>query len=114
MELLGYVKETNEVCYRCEICNKTGVINIQENPIFKSFNEFMCILNDGDKIICEQCGNTHISENPLIQNNESEEVRCPKCHSTQIQLMKRGWKLTTGFLGSSKVERVCLNCKHKF
>jgi DNA-directed RNA polymerase subunit RPC12/RpoP len=44
----------------------------------------------------------------------ADQVKCPKCGSTQIQLMKRGWKLTTGLIGANKVERVCMNCKHKF
>ena len=50
------------------------------------------------------------------QNNNYNEnvIKCPKCGSTQIQLMKRGWKITTGFLGSSKNERVCIACKHRF
>ena len=47
-------------------------------------------------------------------SNMAGEVKCPKCGSTQIQLMKRGWKITTGMLGANKVERVCMNCKHKF
>lgn len=42
------------------------------------------------------------------------QVKCPKCGSTQIEIKKRGWKITTGFLGSSKNERVCVNCLHKF
>lgn len=44
----------------------------------------------------------------------SNTVHCPYCGSTNIQIMKRGWKVTTGFLGSSKNERVCVNCMKKF
>lgn len=47
-------------------------------------------------------------------HDEDGNIICPVCSSKQIQLMKRGWKFTTGFLGSSKVERVCMSCKHKF
>lgn len=54
----------------------------------------------------------NMHSNAVTKNNG--EVKCPKCKSTQVQLMKRGWKLTTGFLGSSKNERVCVACKHKF
>jgi len=56
--------------------------------------------------------NVHFQKSTI--GNSTTEVHCPKCGSTQIQLMKRGWKVTTGFLGSSKNERVCMNCKHKF
>ena len=82
MELIVYVKETHEVCYKCEVCSKVDIINIKEKP--------------------------------LIIDDEEDLIQCPKCHSTQIQLMKRGWKITTGFINSSKPERACMRCKHKF
>ncbi len=42
------------------------------------------------------------------------KVVCPNCGSTNIQIVKRGWKVTTGFIGSGKNERVCVNCMKKF
>lgn len=41
------------------------------------------------------------------------QVKCPKCGSTQIQMVPRKWSLLTGFL-TNKVDRVCMNCKCKF
>jgi Uncharacterized protein conserved in archaea len=41
-------------------------------------------------------------------------TRCPRCGSTNIQIVKRGWRITTGFIGSGKNERVCVNCMKKF
>lgn len=49
-----------------------------------------------------------------IQVDSEDRVLCPKCHSQEIQLMKRGWKITTGFIGSSRNIRVCKSCLHKF
>lgn len=40
-------------------------------------------------------------------------VHCPKCGSSQIQMVPRKWSFFTGFL-TSKVDRVCVNCKHRF
>lgn len=40
-------------------------------------------------------------------------VKCPKCGSTQIQLVNKKWSATSGFL-TNKVNRVCVSCKHKF
>ena len=53
-----------------------------------------------------------IDENTTVLDNSV--VRCPKCGSTQIQLSKRGWSLATGLIGSSRNERVCMNCLYKF
>ncbi len=55
----------------------------------------------------------------IIENSHKDyvptdnSVKCPKCGSTQIQVVPRRWSLATGFL-TNKVDRVCLNCKHKF
>lgn len=41
-------------------------------------------------------------------------VKCTKCGSTQVHAEKRGWKLTTGFIGSGKIFITCLKCGNKF
>lgn len=44
---------------------------------------------------------------------EEKQVKCPKCGSAQIQMIPRKWSLLTGFF-TNKVDRVCMNCKHRF
>lgn len=41
-------------------------------------------------------------------------LRCPRCGSTQVQTAKRGWKWTTGMIGSDKVTATCQQCGSKF
>lgn len=41
------------------------------------------------------------------------EGKCPRCHSSNIQLVPRKWSVWTGFR-TNKVDRVCVNCKHRF
>ena len=43
----------------------------------------------------------------------SSPVKCPKCGSTQIQMVQRKWTPIMGIF-TNKVDRVCMNCKHKF
>lgn len=38
---------------------------------------------------------------------------CPKCGSTNIQVVPRKWSLLTGVF-TNKIDRVCANCKSKF
>ena len=44
----------------------------------------------------------------------ANNIKCPHCGCTHYTIMHRGWKITTGFLGSSKPIRVCDNCMKKF
>lgn len=52
-------------------------------------------------------GNTYSSY------TSSSQVRCPKCGSTNIQMVNRKWSPLTGFM-INKVDRVCVNCKNRF
>ena len=54
-----------------------------------------------------------IIENNKKNSSNKNEVKCPWCGSTQIQMVPRKWSLLTGFL-TNKVDRVCVNCKKKF
>lgn len=42
-----------------------------------------------------------------------DQLRCPRCGSSQVHAGNRGWKWTTGFIGSGKVALTCLNCGKK-
>lgn len=48
------------------------------------------------------------------QKLEANKVSCPKCGCTQISANRRGWKITTGFLGSSKIINTCMNCGYEW
>jgi len=41
-------------------------------------------------------------------------LKCPRCGSTQVQTAKRGWKWTTGMIGSGNTVATCLQCGNKF
>lgn len=46
-------------------------------------------------------------------NEEATTPKCPSCGSTSIHVVPRKWSVLTGFL-TNKVDRVCVNCKHKW
>lgn len=45
-------------------------------------------------------------------SNRSNQVRCPKCGSTQITAGARGVNAVWGFIGASKTVNRCMNCGH--
>ena len=48
------------------------------------------------------------------EERESNQVRCPKCGSTQIGVTNRGYSLLSGFIGSGSARNVCQNCGYKW
>ena len=48
------------------------------------------------------------------QEQESNQVHCPKCGSTQITTGQRGYSLFSGFLGSNKTVNRCANCGYSW
>lgn len=53
------------------------------------------------------------------QEKEQEEksknqIRCPRCKSTSIQTINRGYSFWTGFLGSGSPRNICQKCGYKW
>ena len=44
----------------------------------------------------------------------NSKVHCPKCDSTAIQTINRGYSFWTGFLGSGSPSNVCQKCGYKW
>ena len=82
--------------------------------IFRNLNE--SVLKDAKYVLAEdkpKPSNLAIKEELQKKSSTDNSIKCPKCGSTQIQAVPRKWSLTTGLL-TNQVDRVCLNCKHKF
>lgn len=47
-------------------------------------------------------------------SNNNGQIHCSKCGSVQIHSEKRGWRVTTGLIGSSQIMITCLQCGHKW
>ncbi len=59
----------------------------------------------------------HAIHNSSIPSNivTSPKIpKCPKCGSTSIATINRGYSIVWGFLGSGKPVNVCQSCGHKF
>ena len=48
------------------------------------------------------------------EEQAANQVKCPKCGSTQITTGQRGYSLITGFLGSNKTVNRCAKCGYKW
>ncbi len=42
------------------------------------------------------------------------KIRCPKCGSTNVSTINRGYSMVTGFVGSGQARNVCQNCGYKW
>ena len=54
-----------------------------------------------------------LPNSPLVNDSSPEKVFCPRCRSTDIQLVPRKFSLLTGF-ATNKFDRMCVRCKKKF
>lgn len=57
-----------------------------------------------------------VNHETLAEEEERERntVKCPKCGSTAVQTVNRGYSFWTGFIGSSSPRNVCQKCGHKW
>lgn len=49
-----------------------------------------------------------------VAGTNPQGLKCPRCGSTQVQTVKRGWKWTTGMIGSGNMVATCMQCGNKF
>lgn len=54
-----------------------------------------------------------LPNSPLVNDSSPEKVRCPRCRSTEIQLVPRKFSLLTGF-ATNKFDRMCVRCQKRF
>ena len=56
---------------------------------------------------------TYIPDAFVYKQESEDKVRCPRCRSTEIQILPRKFSLLSGF-ATNKFDRVCVRCKHRF
>lgn len=56
----------------------------------------------------------HDTEPEVSHAYAEPQIRCPKCGSTNISTINRGYSLVTGFVGSGSARNVCQNCGYKW
>ena len=65
-------------------------------------------IEDAERQLKEVCPNS-----PLFKTAPSKQIRCPRCFSTDFQLVPKKFSLLTGF-ATNRVDRVCVKCMKKF
>ena len=48
------------------------------------------------------------------EEKSKNQIHCPRCKSTSIQTINRGYSFWTGFLGSGSPRNVCQKCGYKW
>ena len=116
--LLGYDNIVN--CPYCQ--NPVKDIGVTSEDFFtiraaSNYNrqllEAMVALREKDIIEYELKMSQFRTQVAQMQTTQQQNVlTCPKCGSTNVTTGARGWKWTTGFIGSSKTVNRCGNCGH--
>ena len=133
----GYYHNVIAECYECafEKCEHrkdngdyslvdVGISDEDFNTIVrtsddKSFIDAMIELKTKDPIEYQlkmsqfKASLAQVQEHQKSQTEEDNKVHCPKCNSTNIQIVPRKWSLLTGIF-TNKTDRVCVNCKYKW
>ncbi len=65
-------------------------------------------IEDAKRQLKEVCPNS-----PFFKTTPSKQIRCPRCFSTDFQLVPKKFSLLTGF-ATNRVDRVCVKCMKRF
>lgn len=97
-----------------------------DNLLKGSFTlQFSCMAKNGEQALIEfECQSNEdferlynvfksVIKRKAEMKSLAPETRCPKCGSTNIQVVRKNWSLLAG-LATNAVDRVCVNCKYKW
>ena len=92
---------------------------LRDNKVSLEFIDAMVELKDKDIIEFEtkmaqfRVSAAQIKAAEEKAKEEANKPKCPKCKSTNIQIVPRKWSFWTGVF-TNKTDRVCANCKYKW
>ena len=118
------INKFNNVCPMCHEKNsyiEEYIMDIKRISNDSDFIQAMTKLHDEDPIeyqlkMSQFKANLKQQESQQKEQEESvqNQIHCPKCNSTSIQTINRGYSFWTGFLGSGSPRNVCQKCGYKW
>lgn len=125
--ICGYIRETDNQNEECPLCHATKwgdyyLIKLQKiNPDEKFISSMMQLRHNDPiefQIKMKQLGIPNLAEIKQARldwkQKSANVIRCPKCGSTAISTVNRGFSIVTGFIGSGSPRNVCQKCGHKW
>lgn len=103
----------DEICSQLESTNKESVEEyVRQLYVYSddNFNENAMVNREDDKNISDQID---YYEDIIINEYNEDSCKCPKCNSSNIQIVPRKWSIITGIF-TNKTDRVCVNCMYKW
>jgi len=103
----------DEICSQLESTNKESVEEyVRQLYVYSddNFNENTMSDREDNKNISDQID---YFENIIINGYNESSCKCPKCNSSNIQIVPRKWSIITGIF-TNKTDRVCVNCMYKW
>lgn len=87
----------------------------QHGDVFFLIKEFKAPPRDssGSSERAKEILRTYVPDAFVYTQAPEDVVRCPRCRSTEIQLVPRKFSLLTGF-ATNKVDRMCVRCGKRF
>lgn len=102
----------DEICSQSELSYKDDIEEyVRQLYVYSDdrFNEKIMSNREEDKNISDQID---YYEDLILNDDNEDDCKCPKCGSTNIQIVPRKWSLLTGIF-TNATDRVCINCKYK-
>lgn len=125
--ICGYIRETDDQKEECPLCHATKwgdyyLIKLQKINPDENFISSMMQLRQNDpiefQIKMKQLGIPNLAEVKQARlewiQKSANVIRCPKCGSTSISTVNRGFSIITGFIGSGSPRNVCQKCGYKW
>lgn len=122
------ISDKSDVCIHCGYPVKKDIIKnryeqLSKEPCPKCNNLSWVAFENCGELFCCKCGffhivdqesyNKHKQQKQIQSQQEANKPKCPRCGSTEIQIVRKNWSIWSGFR-TNDTERVCVKCKRKW
>lgn len=113
----------------CKVCRKCGS-DIIKTPLIVEEYAYITLISEDREFIDAMIElkkkdiiefktkvaqfKAQVDEKEYRERQRKNQPRCPKCGSTSLATVNKGYSFWTGFLGSGKPMNVCQSCGHKW
>lgn len=115
--------DSESYCRKCKKITRDKLVTMHfnNNGVDEQIESVNCVdcntrkPNASAELILKKRAERQAKLQQTISVNKTNGIACcPKCGSTSIKAVNRGYSLLSGFIGSGKTMNYCMNCGHKW
>lgn len=112
LKLISLTEDEMSVLKKCKVSSELvdAMVELKDKDIIEFETKMAQFRASAAQI---KAAREEAKKTKALAEEEANKPKCPRCKSTNIQIIPRKWSFWAGVF-TNKTDRVCANCKHKW